>query len=70
MKTLVCSLAAILSVALGSAVFAAEDDGWITGTVVRFTKEGDFVIDEGKRGGESNFEITLRTFKHLKWARK
>jgi hypothetical protein len=58
MKTLMCSLAAILTVALSSAGFAAEDDGWITGTVVRLTKDGDFVIDEGKRGGESNFEIT------------
>jgi hypothetical protein len=56
MKTLMCSLAAILSVALSSAIFAAGDDGVITGTVV--SVEGDtFKINEGKRGGESNFEL-------------
>jgi hypothetical protein len=32
MKTLMCSFAAVLSVALSSAICAASDDGWITGT--------------------------------------
>jgi hypothetical protein len=37
MRTLVCSLAAVLSVALGSAVFAASaEDLQITGTVVEY----------------------------------
>lgn len=49
MKTLMCSLAAILSVALSSAVFAArDDDGEITGTVVRVNAEGEFEVDDGK----------------------
>ena len=57
MKTLMCSLAAILSVALSSSVFAASDDGVITGTVVSVTKEGNFAIDEGKHDGSGNFEL-------------
>ncbi len=49
MKTLICSLAAILSVALSTAVFAArDDDGEITGTVVRVNGEGEFEVDDGK----------------------
>lgn len=46
MKTLMCSLAAILNVALSSAVFGIPDDGVITGTVVP-AKEGDFAINDG-----------------------
>ncbi len=57
MKTLVRSLAAILSVSLSSAAFAASDDGWITGTVASVTKDGDFAIDEGKHDGSGNFEL-------------
>ena len=52
-----CSLAAIMTVALTSAVFAASDDGVITGTVVSATKDGDFAIDEGKPGGSRKFEL-------------
>ena len=57
MKTLMCSLAAVLTVALSSAVFAAEDDGWITGTVVRINGDGDFNVDEARPGKSRNFEI-------------
>ena len=52
-----CSLAAILSVALSSGVFAASDDGVITGTVVSVTKEGNFKVDDGKHDGTDNFEF-------------
>ena len=55
MKTLMCSLAAILSVALSSAVFAISDDGEITGTIVSMTKGGDVVLDDGK--GKYEFVI-------------
>lgn len=49
MDILTSSLAAILSVALSSAVFAArDDDGEITGTVVRVNAEGEFEVDDGK----------------------
>jgi hypothetical protein len=38
MKTLLCGLAAILSVAVSSPVLAISDDGLITGTVVEYTE--------------------------------
>ena len=57
MKTLACALITLAGCALSSAVFAAEDDGWITGTVVRVNGTDDFEINEAKRGGESNFEL-------------
>ena len=53
MKTLMSTLAAILSVALSSAVFAISDDGEITGTIVS-TKDG-LVLDDGK--GKYEFVI-------------
>jgi hypothetical protein len=57
MKTLMCSLAAILSVALSSAVFAARpDDGEITGTIISVS-EGTIEIDDGK----GRFEIIWDT---------
>jgi predicted RNA-binding protein (virulence factor B family) len=50
MKTLVCSLAAILSVALSSTVLAEERTYTekITGTVISVDKQGLIVIDTGK----------------------
>jgi hypothetical protein len=57
MKTLMCSLAAILSVTFSSAVFAARpDDGEITGTIVSVS-EGTIEIDDGK----GRFEIIWDT---------
>jgi ribosomal protein S1 len=55
MKTLMCSLAAILSVALSSALLAEEttDRGEeITGTVISVNhKQGSMVLDAGKLRG-------------------
>ena len=49
MKPLLCSLAAILSVSLSSAVFAARpDDGEITGTVVE-SNPGYPTIENSKK---------------------
>ena len=50
MKTLLCSLAAILSVALSSTVLAEERTYTekITGTVTSVDKQGLIVIDTGK----------------------
>jgi hypothetical protein len=62
MKTLICSLAAILSVALSSAVLAEETTGRekITGTVISVDhKQGLIVIDTGKHDGQGKFEIIL-----------
>ena len=38
MKTLLCGLAAILSIAVSSPVLAISDDGLITGTVAEYTE--------------------------------
>jgi hypothetical protein len=62
MKTLLCSVAAILTVTLSSAVLAEEATGKekITGTVISVDhKQGLIVIDTGKRDGQVKFEIIL-----------
>jgi hypothetical protein len=53
MKTLACSLIAIVSVALSSAVFAAsEQDHQITGTIVKINSGATgIVIDDGESDG-------------------
>ena len=52
-----CSFVAVVSVALGGAVFAARpDDGEITGTIVSVS-EGTIEIDDGK----GRFEIIWDT---------
>jgi hypothetical protein len=60
MKTLMCSLAAILSVALSSAIFAASDEYVVTGTVVKI-EGGTIEIDEGKHDGRGRFEVVWDT---------
>lgn len=56
MKTLMCSLAAILTLALSGAVFAEE----ITGTVISVNhKQGLMVIDSEKPEGRGRLEIIL-----------
>jgi hypothetical protein len=62
MKILMFSVAAILSVALGSAVLPAEttDKEKITGTVISVdNKQGRIVIDTGKHDGQGRLEIIL-----------
>jgi hypothetical protein len=53
MKTLACSLIAIVSVALSSALFAAsEQDHQITGTIVKINSGATgIVIDDGETDG-------------------
>ena len=47
MKTLMCSLAAVISVALGSAVLAANlEEGQVTGTVVEAYHGGSGIVIE------------------------
>jgi len=53
-----CSLAAILSVAPSSAVFAASDEYVVIGTVVSI-EGGSIEIDEGKHNGRDRFEVIL-----------
>jgi hypothetical protein len=60
MRTLGWSLAAILSVALSSAIFAASDEYVVTGTVVKI-EGGTIVIDEGKHDGQGRFEVVWDT---------
>jgi hypothetical protein len=58
MRILMCSLAAILSLALSSTVLAEErtDRQKITGTVVSVTKDGNIVV---VNDGSRNFEFLL-----------
>jgi hypothetical protein len=44
MKILMCSLAAILTVALGSGSFAAAEEVVVTGTVEGFDKDGSMYL--------------------------
>ena len=56
MKTLMCSLTAILTLALSGAVFAEE----ITGTVISVNhKQGRMVLDAGKHDVRGKLEIIL-----------
>jgi hypothetical protein len=62
MKTLLCSVAAILSVTLSGAALAqgSSDRQKITGTVISVDhKQGLIVIDTGKHDGQTKFEIIL-----------
>jgi hypothetical protein len=57
MKRLICSLAAVVSLALSSRTpAAAEDENVVTGTVVQ-AYEGYIEIDEGKHDGRSTFGV-------------
>jgi len=61
-----CSLAAIVSVALGSGNLGASepDANVVTGTVVK-VDVGYLEIDEGKDDGRTNFELYVGDWAHL-----
>ena len=66
-KTLVCSLVAAVSVALGTAILeaSATQTNWdnpITGTIVT-VDDGTIEIDQGKHYGRGRFEVVWDTLK-------